>query len=39
MEERIKQFACTGWNEDSTKNEILKAKNMNRRELLFGGEK
>ena len=39
MEERIKQFACTGWNEDSTKNEILKAKNMNRRELLFGEKK
>ena len=39
MEERIKQFACTGWNEDSTKNEILKAKNMNRRELLFGDKK
>ena len=36
MEERVNQFACTGWNKDSTRNEILKAKKMDRRELLFG---
>ena len=36
MEERVNQFACTGWNRDDTRNEMLKAKQMNRRELLFG---
>ena len=35
MEERIKQFACSGWNEDSTRNELLKAKKMDRRKLIF----
>jgi hypothetical protein len=39
MEERIKQFACSGWNEDSTRNEILKAKKMDRRTLLFEEKK
>jgi hypothetical protein len=36
MEGRVNQFACTGWNKDSTRNEILKAKKMDRRELSFG---
>ena len=39
MEERIKQFACSGWNMDSTRNKFLKAKQINRRELLFGEKK
>ena len=39
MEERIKQFACSGWNADSTKNEFLKAKKLNRRNLIFGEKK
>ena len=39
MEERIKQFACSGWNEDSTRNEILKARKMDRRTLLFEEKK
>ena len=39
MEERIKQFACSGWNEDSSRNEFLKAKQLDRRNLLFGEKK
>ena len=39
MEERINQFACSGWNKDSTRNEFLKAKRLDRRELLFGEKK
>ena len=39
MEERIKQFACSGWNEDSTRNELLKAKSMDRRKLIFEDKK
>ena len=39
MEQRIKQFECSGWNKDSTRNEFLKAKALNRRELLFGQKK
>ena len=39
MEERVKQCACTGWNVESTRNEFLKAKQINRRELLFGEKK
>ena len=35
----MKQFACSGWNIDSTRNEFLKAKQLNRRELLFGEKK
>ena len=36
MEEMVKQFACIVWNRDDTRNEMLKAKDMNRPELLFG---
>ena len=39
MEERVNQFACSGWNKDSTRNKFLKAKRLNRRELLFGEKK
>jgi hypothetical protein len=39
MEERVNQFACSGWNVDSTRNEFLKAKKINRRDLLFGEKK
>jgi hypothetical protein len=39
MEERVNQFPCTGWNKDSTRNEILKTKKMDKRELFFGGGK
>ena len=39
MEERVKQFACSGWNVDSTRNEFLKAKKINWRDLLFGEKK
>ena len=39
MEERIKQFACSGWNEDSSRNEFLKAKQLDRINLLFGEKK
>ena len=39
MEERVKQFACSGWNRDCTNKEFLKAKRLNRRELLYGEKK
>ena len=39
MEERIKQFLCSGWNDDSTRNELLKAKKMDRKKLIFDKKK
>ena len=39
MEERISQFECSGWNKDSTKNEFLKAKKLDRKKLIFEEKK
>ena len=34
--ERVHQFADNGWNKHDTKNEMLKAKQMDRKPLLVG---